>query len=304
MNKPVIVLSCAAWLAAAALIAVKPSYAQTPAPNVAAADILFKEAMKLVAAGNHEEACVKLDASFRLDPAIVPLFRLAECYENTGKLDAALSHYLTVVRMATDRAEHARAEYARKRAEAIQARRPKPETVPAQTPPQSPQEMKEEEPKAKQPLPEKPLQSTAQPDKPSPAQTVQAPARMRARDPVLTPRRIAALAVGGVGLVGIVVGSVSGARAFSTWKTMDSVCDGNGYDRCDLPTARPIWESASSAATLSTAGFVVSGIGLATAAVLWFLPTNTIENSSRQTGIRVAPLVDAQVQGVVLQGEF
>jgi|GEM_PF-4898956 len=292
MNKPV------ARLFAVVLLAVKPLHAQSSNPHSAAADVLFNDAMKLIAAGKHEQACLKLDASFRLDPAIVSLFRLAECYEKTGKLDVALSHYLTVVRMATDRAELGRAEFARKRAEAIQTRMPKPEP----RPPKTTTDVKAQTPSENQP--EKPLQSTASIDKPASVKPTPASAPKRVRQPMLTPQRIGALVAGGAGLVWVVVGTAFGARAFSTWAKVDPVCDGSGYDRCDLPAAKPVWQDASTSAGVSTAGFVAGGISLAAAGVLWFLPTNTPKDSSRQPSIRVIPIASQQILGAAFVGSL
>ena len=67
------------------------------APSVARADDgaerLFREARKLVDAGDYAAACPKFAESERLEPAPGTLVNLAECEEHTGKVVAAQEHY-------------------------------------------------------------------------------------------------------------------------------------------------------------------------------------------------------------------
>ncbi len=82
-------------------------------PKRAEARVLFDEGTSLAQQGRHVEACPKLAASYKLDPGMGVLFRLAQCYEATGKFASAWITYVEVAEMAlaarrADREKHAR----------------------------------------------------------------------------------------------------------------------------------------------------------------------------------------------------
>src|SRR5688572_23072963 len=77
---------------------------------------LFDEGRRLLAAGKVEEACARLEASFRLDPGAGTKFNLALCYERAGRLASAWAAYNEVASMTQARGETDRAEVARNRA--------------------------------------------------------------------------------------------------------------------------------------------------------------------------------------------
>ena len=77
-------------LAAVALLAIlpgRPAHAQ-PA-DVAAAQVLFDEGRDLATRGDYAQACMKFEASLRLEPALGTRLNLADCYEASGKLASA-----------------------------------------------------------------------------------------------------------------------------------------------------------------------------------------------------------------------
>jgi hypothetical protein len=84
-----------AW-AAAALVAglawASPARAQGTGGKVAA-EALFEEGRKLVAAGNFADACPKFASSQRLDPSPGTLLNLASCYEKLGRSATAWATY-------------------------------------------------------------------------------------------------------------------------------------------------------------------------------------------------------------------
>jgi len=98
----------------AALVAL-PAAARAADPTPASsAQALFDRAMELMDEGNDARACPMLEQSLRLDPAMGTRYRLAECYEKTGRLSAAYTLYSEVTEEArlagmTDRETRARA---------------------------------------------------------------------------------------------------------------------------------------------------------------------------------------------------
>ncbi len=82
-------------------------------------------------------------------------------------------------------------------------------------------------------------------------------------------QKTAAIVVGGVGIVGIGVGAVFGAQAFSNWSTAKNDCNTQGF--CGSGTAADSAKSsAQSAATISTIAFVAGGAAVVGGAILWF----------------------------------
>lgn len=89
--------------------------------------------------------------------------------------------------------------------------------------------------------------------------------------------------VGGVGLAGIVVGSVFGLSARSQWNEARDLCRTNP---CANPRGIEAGRDAGSAADASTALFVVGGVALAAGAVLWFTaPSGRSSPSSRNASV-------------------
>ena len=78
-------------------------------------------------------------------------------------------------------------------------------------------------------------------------------------------QKIAALVVGGIGVVGVGIGTVFGVQAMSKHSDASSACP----DRCADQSGVDLWKSARSAGNISTAAFVVGGVGLAAGATLW-----------------------------------
>jgi hypothetical protein len=82
-----------------------------------------------------------------------------------------------------------------------------------------------------------------------------------------TSRRIAAIAVGGLGLVGVGVGGFFGLSAQSSLSEAKDLCNENDY--C-TPRGDTLRSSAKSKALVATVATGVGAAALVTAAVLWF----------------------------------
>ena len=92
--------------------------AQTPAQK-AAAQAMFDQAKELMKAGDYTTACKRLEESQRLDAGMGTQYRLAECYEKSGRLASAWSMYLEVAEAARVAGLSDRETFARDRASAL-----------------------------------------------------------------------------------------------------------------------------------------------------------------------------------------
>jgi hypothetical protein len=89
------------------------------ADDSAAAQALFDQAKKAMAAHRYPEACPKLEESLRLQEAVGTLLNLADCYEKEGKLASAWSRFLEVATKARAAGQLARARIGHDRAAAL-----------------------------------------------------------------------------------------------------------------------------------------------------------------------------------------
>jgi hypothetical protein len=112
-----------------------------------------------------------------------------------------------------------------------------------------------------------------------------------------------AIVAGGVGVVGIGLGTVMGLMASSKWSSAQNDC-GNGCG----PSAPAQGEKsdASTFATVSTVGFVVGGVGLVGAAVLWFTAPSgsSAPATGSRRGVDVVPMLGAGNSGLIVKGAF
>jgi hypothetical protein len=113
-------------------------------------------------------------------------------------------------------------------------------------------------------------------------------------------QRLVALAVGGLGVGGVVLGSVAGLVASSKYDSAKKSC-GLDVHACD-PTRQSDWsslhDSASSWATVSTIAFVAGGAALAAGAVLFFMAPK--DKTGPVVGIGPSP----QGAGALVSGAF
>jgi len=122
--------SARARIAAVALFALAtiPSRASAQGSDArtgALAQVLFDEAVALMAAGHFDEACPKLAESQRLDPAGGTLLNLASCLENQGQLASAYATYADALGAAVRDGRKDREALVRERLAAIQPRIPR-----------------------------------------------------------------------------------------------------------------------------------------------------------------------------------
>ena len=94
--------------------------AQTEADK-SVAETLFDEGRRLMAAGQHAEACVKLADSNRIDPGVGTLLNLAQCYKLLGRTASAWSTYREAAALARAKGQTDRTEFARQEASALES---------------------------------------------------------------------------------------------------------------------------------------------------------------------------------------
>ena len=292
------------------------AFAQPTVMQKLESDKLFREGKRLYGDGKYKEACAALAKSDELDPAIGTVGLLAACHEKQGDLVAAWKGYLETKRRAEAKRDD-RAAFAAEQAEAIKARLAKltitsrgkesglevtrdgesvPESVLGVPVPVNPGDhaVMARIPGAA----EWKMQVTL---KEGEARTVEIPAYGEAGGSSAFPPRWLAYVVGGVGVAGIGAGVVGGVVAMSA--NEDSM-----NKKVCAPTARicPERDTAFTAATLSTVGFIAGGVGVAAGVVLFFLSSDGSggAGSGALGPVRVAPVLGRSGAGALISGTF
>ncbi|HLK41297.1 MAG TPA: hypothetical protein VKU41_31315 [Polyangiaceae bacterium] len=112
-------------------------------------------------------------------------------------------------------------------------------------------------------------------------------------------QRVVGLVVGGVGVAGLVVGSVFGLEAQS--KNSDALKPQNcRTSTLCSPNGLSLTDDAKNAATISTVAFVAGGVAVAAGAVIWL----TAPRAAASTGLRAVPVVGLGYGGVAVGGGF
>jgi hypothetical protein len=290
--------ACALFVAASGLVT-RSSFAE-PAHDTVTAEALFEEAKALMADGKAAEACPKLEESQRLDPASGTLLNLAGCYEKIGRLASAWSTYAEAGTAAKASGNAEREEVARTQAASL---RPRLASLTIRVAPNVkvpglevsrdgervgapqwdlalPVDEGEHKIVANAPgrLPWRGVilvtgeGSTAEVSVPTlsvdPAIAEAAKAReaMHERESRFRARRTMALVAGGVGIVGLSVGTLFAIKSKSDHDEADQFCTGT---LCTDQRGVDAGNAAYTAGTVSTVAMVVGVVGLGGATVLW-----------------------------------
>ncbi len=322
---------CLAWWLAVANPAV--AIADPSPEDVAAAQKLFDEAMSLMDAKRFAEACPRFEQSQKLDPGMGTQFRLAECLEAAGSIGSAWRLFDAVATEAERAGRADRRSQATERRVALERRVPwlklrvsaslaalpgfavmrdgQPMTATefgrlsaidpgghtlsvSATGKKSWQTTFRALEGGSVEIEVPPLETEAQPEANNPL----TPRAAAGEDPGLG-QKIAAIGVGGFGLASIGAGIGLGLLASSTWDDALAGCEGGSTTRCG-PEAIADGETAGTLAILSTVGFVVGGVAIAAAPVLWL--TAPSEPSPAVTALRFTPLANGF--GAAIEGRF
>ena len=318
-----------------------PAMADATPEDRASADQLYNDATKLMGAGKYAEACPKLRASQRLDPAIGTLLKLGFCFTYAGQTASAWASFSDAEALARKAGDKGRADEAAKRARELEGKLSK-LTIESAAP--------DVEVRRDGVVVDPSLLGTALPVDPGPhaitasapgkepwstSVTIEAgPSATTARVPALTPSPVAdapapapapaatlapttpeagwstqrkvALGVGGVGVAGVVVGAVFGAMTLSKTSATQGHCSKTPTEtQCDRE-GLALYSDANTTANVSNIGFAVGGAAVIGGVVLFLTapsssPSSSSSSSSR-VQVQVLPMVGLGSRGVLLQG--
>ncbi len=328
-------------LSLATSFAASPALAQSSAAEKAAAESLFDQGKKLMTEGRFADACPKFAESQRLDAGIGTMLYLSDCYEKIGRTASAWASFREAESAARASGQAERARIARDRAAALEPKltrltvnvSPKNNDVPGVVVKRDGSALSSA--LWGSPLPVDPGPHAIEASAPGyrkvainvevrpggGGQSTDIPALEKeaaatgvtgaTAAAVTTPaveggsawpaQKTWALVAGGVGVAGLVVGSVFGLRASSKWD--DSQKDNRCVERRCTPEGIKLADDAKSAAGLSTISFGVGLLGLAGGAVLW-LTAPKKASEANATGLRFAPAVGAGSVGAQLGGRW
>lgn len=288
----------AACSTTAFLLATPSAFAQQP-PS---AETLFQEARALVDQGNYAEACPKLEESQRLDPAVGTQFNLADCYEHVGRTATAYALFKEVAAIARSAGKFEREKNAKERATALEAKLARVHLVVTAQAPGLEVKLDEaviERARWEAPFPIDPGAHRVVASAPGhrtieasfeakEASSVDVPIgeledlEPKKNDVVIVPgeatRKPSTLTyvAGGIGVAALATGTIAGIIAVSKHSDAESACPKDVYAfRCPTQAGTDAWNGATTAGTVSTIAFVVAGVALAGAAVLYFTSPKT-----------------------------
>jgi hypothetical protein len=291
-------------------VAVPAAHADVSDANRTAAEALFRDARRLMSAGNYAEACPKLADSQRLDPGVGTLLNLGLCYKQMGRTASAWSAYREAADTAQRAGQSDRMDVAQKEASALEPLLAKltlrvsaaaatagveikldgasmPRSLWDMPMPVDPGEhLVEATATGKLPWSQKikvgdqanqtlevpaladaPVTAAPEAPKAAPRGTETQPLAPAPEAGGMSGQQTAAVIVAGVGLAGVVVGSVFGLSAMSSLG--DSTAECSSRDVC-TSSGVELRDKAGSQATVATVGLSVGLVAIAGATVLWF----------------------------------
>jgi hypothetical protein len=306
--------------------------AQASPSDLAVAESLFRAAKDLMNERKFAEACPKLRESYRLDPKLGTLLNLAICHESDGKTASAWGEFNEAAGLARQKSQPERERFAADHARALEPNVPKlliavesssstevrldgrvldaalfgtaipvdpgEHTASATAPGKQAWSYKVSMAAGQQERIEVPrLADEVATNRPAPI----ASQRSAGGDEVAhaSGRRVIGYVVAGVGLVGVGVGTYFGLHASSLHSDGNAHCQATACD----PEGIDLQDQARSAASLSTVGFAVGVVGLATGAYL--VLTSPRDASSRAvSSLRLDGVASPSYSGLTVNGTW
>ncbi|MDB4939367.1 MAG: hypothetical protein JWP87_6339 [Labilithrix sp.] len=311
------------------------------AGNEAAAEALFVEAKKLAAEGKLAEACPKFAESNRLDRGAGTLIHLADCYEKNHEAASAWATFREAASAAQGLGRADWEKLANQRAAALEPKLAKltikvtdpaekievtrdgtptsqaswgvaipvdvgTHTVQASAPGRKPFKtslvIRTDGDRDTVVVPKLDAQSSAAASTPAPAAADTASSG--------SSQRTIGYVVGGIGIVGLGVGAVTGLIAIGNNNDSKAACPEAGA--CASNDAVEAADSAKKMGTVSTIAFIAGGLGVAFGAVLVLTaPSSSSDRASVTTktaasarSFRVVPSSDGRSAGMSVMGVF
>jgi hypothetical protein len=303
------------WLPLAALLVA------IPRPGAAQDTMaLFRQGRALVERGDWAGACPLFEESHRLQPdAIGILLNLADCQAHTGKPASAWSNYVEAEARSKSKGDQERTQYAHAQAAALEPRLSRLRVNAAATPglrvtrddhemgsgilgTSFPVDPGEHRIAATAPG-YKPWSTTVRVQGDRASVSVDVPPLEKADGTVWGSQRIAGVAVGGAGILGIAAGSILGALTLK--KISDSKTQGNCNGTLTVcnQAGLDMQADAKNLAHGSTAAFAVGGAAVVAGIVL--VATGGRAGQPKGTGLlTVGPVAGSEMSGLLLRGRW
>lgn len=273
------------------------------------ADQHFSDALELMEAKRYAEARPLLEESQRLAPASGTLLNLADCYQELGSLTLALETFSQAAELARRTGNVARQQVAEQRKQALAPRLAHvivnaPNAPPGLTLTLDGKELPQAfwgKPQAVDPgahalrasAPGKaPLEISTEPLSEGATRTVElpplaplpAPAAAEGQEsPATDWQQVGAIAGAALGTVAAVGGTFFAVHSDSKHEESDRYCDGG---TCSDPRGVDAMNDAIVAGDRATACFILAGVALSTAGVLWFVrPFDSDDPAKAQVGV-------------------
>jgi hypothetical protein len=312
------------------------AFADSSLADKAAAQSLYDEGRKLMTEGQFAQACPKLAESQKLDPGVGTQFHLADCYEHLGQTASAWAGFLEAASSAKSMGQGDREKVARDRAAALAPRLSKLTIVSPGAESITGLEIKRDGAVVGRALwgtaiPVDPgphtLEATA-PGKKAWQGTVQVEgekASVVGTIPALedappgatsattssgaagadlkqaaSSRRTLGLVVGGVGIVGVGIGTAFALKAKSKYNDSLDLCHPEDKNLCSSPGVT-MRDDARSAGTVATVVMGVGGAALVAGAVLFLTAPSGPSEAPR---ISLVPSVAPGAAGLVAVGRY
>jgi hypothetical protein len=300
---------------AACLAAAAPAAAASPTDQ-AAAETLFREAKKLMADGDYEHACPKFVESQRLDPTVGTQLNVGNCFEKAGKMASAWGAFKAAEMAARDAGAKGQEGEAQRRAEALAQKLARLAIVVSPAAKVPGFEVRRDGElvgegqwgsavpadtgwhKIEATAPGKKAWSTTvriEADGSSASMNVPELEALGGEGPGATApfwggQRIAGVAVGGVGVVGLVVGAVFGGRAIAKKGEADKQCLPDNPNVC-YAAGVALRHDEKVAGNASTAMLVAGGVLAAGGLVLVLTAPGLTSGKKDAVRLQVAPTV-------------